>query len=385
MRRLIRLNVIKSFIIKEFRQILRDKKMKMVLFGSPVLMLLVFGYAANTDVVSIKMAVRDDCKNYESRRLIERFTSNGYFLYVADIDSHKDASLLLDQGDVDMVLHIPYNFSTFLKKGTTAQIQILVDGSDSARASVILSYVNAITLDYSAEFFKRNLRRLAYSMGSTYLRSGAIVVEERTLFNPELLSRNFFLPGVLGLLIALITIMMTSMAVVKERESGTIEQIIVSPVTPLEFVFGKTIPFAIIGFLDIIIISLIAIFWFKVPFNGNFVLLLFCGLLYILCTLSVGLYISTISQTQQQAMLSTFLFFIPSIMLSGFIFPIYAMPLFFRIITLVNPMRYFMSAIRGIFLKGIGISFLWQSIIGRLVLSCFLFFLSAIRVSRRFE
>ncbi len=385
-KKIMRFNILKSFIVKEFRQILRDAKMKMMLFGAPVLMLVIFGYAVNTDVVSIRMAVLDRSRSFESRSFVEKFTASGYFFYNASVESPDKGTELLDMGDVDFLLNIPYDFSENLKSGKQAEVQILIDGSDSSRSSVILAYINQITNDYSGRFLEKKVMVTMRNRGSgTANFAGGVELKERTLFNPELKSRNFFLPGVLGLLVALITIMMTSMSVVKERESGTIEQIIVSPIRPVEFVAGKTLPFAIVGFVDIVIITLIVILWFKVPFNGSFVLLLLCGLFYIICTLGVGLYISTISQTQQQAMLSTFLFFIPSIILSGFIFPIYAMPLFFRIITFANPMRYFISVIRAIFLKGVGMTMLWENILALAILSAILLSLSVRRVNRRFE
>jgi len=382
----IRFNILKSFIVKEFRQILRDNRMKMMLFGAPVLMLVIFGYAVNTDVVNIRMAVLDSSRNSESRQFIEKFTASGYFLYTAAVESPDKGAEFLDRGDADIFLNIPYNFDENLKSGKQSQVQIIVDGSDSSRSSVILAYISQITSNYSGRFLEDKVMITMRNRGTGIaISAGGVVLEERSLFNPELKSRNFFLPGVLGLLVALITIMMTSMSVVKERESGTIEQIIVSPVKPLEFVAGKTLPFAIVGFIDIIVITLVTIVWFRVPFNGSFLLLILCGGFYIICTLGVGLYISTISQTQQQAMLSTFLFFIPSIILSGFIFPIYAMPLFFRIITLVNPMRYFIELIRAIFLKGVGVALIWESMLALGVLSVILLALSVRRVNRRFE
>ncbi|HPR36834.1 MAG TPA: ABC transporter permease [Spirochaetota bacterium] len=384
--KIMRVNILKSFIVKEFRQILRDNRMKMMLFGAPVLMLVIFGYAVNTDVVNIRMAVLDSSRSSESRSFLDRFTASGYFVYYTNAESPDMGAAALDRGDVDMFINIPYDFSRNLKKGKQAAVQIIVDGSDSSRSSVILAYISQITNDYSERFLEKSVMLTMRNRGTgTVISAGGVMLNERTLFNPELKSRNFFLPGVLGLLVALITIMMTSMSVVKERESGTIEQIIVSPIKPLEFVTGKTLPFAIVGFVDIVVIAFITIVWFRVPFNGSFILMLLCGGFYIICTLGVGLYISTISQTQQQAMLSTFLFFIPSIILSGFIFPIYAMPPVFRIITLVNPMRYFIDITRGIFLKGVGVTVLWESILALGFLSVIFLALSVRRVNRRFE
>ncbi len=378
--------ILKSLLVKEFKQILRDKRMRAMLFGSPVLMLLLFGYAVNTDISEIKMAVLDSDKSSESRELIKKFTSSGYFKFYASLDSPEEGSQLLDNGETDMYMNIPEGFQNKLSSGKTTELQIILDGTDSSRASVIMAYINQISSDFSSEYLAKKIRMIMLSRENGGVRlKEPLTIKERVMFNPSLTSRNFFLPGVLGLLVALITIMLTSMSVVKERESGTIEQIIVSPMSPSEFVAGKTLPFAIIGIGEICVITIIAIAWFKVPFNGSFIFLVFSSIFYIMCTLSVGLYISTISETQQQAMLSTFLFFIPAIMLSGFVFPIYAMPEIFQYITLLNPVRYFMTIIRGIFLKGVGFSVLWDQLLSLTVLGSVLISLSIRRFNRRFE
>jgi len=383
---LLRPAILKSLIMKEFKQILRDRRMRAMIFGSPVLMLVLFGYAVNTDISKVKMIILDSDKSVQSRALVRKFTSSGYFVHYASLENPEMAAQYLDKGEVEFYIHIPENFEKKLLAGRTTELQIILDGTDSSRASVIMAYINEISADFSSEFLTRKIKMIMLSRASGGGRlKEPLPVKERVMFNPDLTSRNFYLPGVLGLLVALITIMLTSMSVVKERESGTIEQIIVSPLRPAEFVAGKTLPFAIIGLVEICIITLIAINWFKVPFNGNFIFLIFAGIFYIICTLSVGLFISTISQTQQQAMLSTFLFFIPAIMLSGFVFPIYAMPLIFRIITLLNPMRYFMTIIRGIFLKGVGFSVLWVELSALACLGSVLIYLSIRRFNRRFE
>lgn len=382
----LRKNIIKSIMIKEFRQILRDKRMRVVLFGAPVLMLILFGYAVNTDVSGIRMAVLDSDRSQASRMFLERFTGSGYFFHEYNIASPAEADSLLDKGLIDLYLDIPVNFSSDIKSGMGTSIQIIVDGTDSMRAAVVVAYVNLISGDYSFDNMKKKISMslLAREAGGIVLKK-PLELRERSLFNPELKSRNFYLPGVIGLLVTLVTTMLTSMSVVKERESGTMDQLIVSPLKPVEFVAGKTLPFAIIGFVDIIIITLIAIVWFAVPFNGSFVMLLVAGLFYILCALSVGIYISTVSATQQQAMLSTFLFFIPAILFSGFVFPVYAMPKFFQYITLLDPLLYFVEMLRGIFLKGSGIDGLWRDIAALAILGAVLFTLSIRRFSRGFE
>lgn len=385
-RPVLRMNIVRSIIIKEFRQILRDKRMRMVMFGSPVLMLLLFGYAVNTDVSMVKMAVLDSDRTSESRMFLQRFTASGYFIHEYNVESPADADVLLDTKKVDMYLDIPVDFAKDSVSGRGTSIQIIVDGTDSMRAAVIVSYVNLISGDFSFESMKSRISMavLARGSGGTVIKK-PVELRERSLFNPELKSRNFYLPGVIGLLVTLITTMLTSMSVVKERESGTMDQLVVSPLRPVEFVAGKTIPFAIIGFADILIITIISIAWFSVPFNGNFLLLMIAGILYILCALAVGLYISTVSATQQQAMLSTFLFLIPAILFSGFAFPVYAMPPFFRYLTYLDPLRYFMEMMRGIFLKGSGPAELWFNMAALGLLGTVLFFLSIRRFSRGFE
>ena len=382
----LRPHILKSVIIKEFKQILRDKRMRFLLLGSPIIMLFIFGYAVNTDVTEVKMAVLDADRTSVSRNFISKFTESKYFVHYASLESPKEADYYLDSWQADMYIHIPKNFKANLVSGKTAEVQIILDGTDSTRASVISAYINQITAEFSAIYIAGKVRAILLSRENLDTRIGEqLVLKERVMFNPELTSRNFYLPGILCLLTTLVTIMLTSMSVVKERESGTMEQIIVSPLKPIEFVAGKTLPFAIIGLVEICFITLITLLWFKVPFAGNFFFLIFASGFYILCTLSVGLYISTVSQTQQQAVLSTFLFFIPAILLSGFIFPIYAMPEVFHYITMLNPMRYFMTIIRGVFLKGVGLTVLWKDVAALLLLGSALIFFSMKRFSRRFE
>ena len=383
---LVRKNILKSMVVKEFKQIFRDRRMLGPLFAAPILMLILFGYAVSTDVKEIRMAVLDEERSSASRAFVRKFTASGYFFLSAYLDSERQMGPLLDRGEADICLHIKRDFSRRAKAGKDAEIQLIVDGTDSSRAAVIMSYVNQVTSEFSLDYFRERIRVLALTRGGGWMRmKETIGLQERSLFNPDLESRNFFLPGVIGLLISLITIMLTSMSVVKEREVGTMEQIIVSPIRPLEFVAGKTIPFAVIGFVDICVVTLVAIVWFRVPFNGSFVFLLLSGIFYILSTLAVGLYISTVSRTQQQAMLSFFLFFMPAILFSGFIFPIYAMPAAIRAITYLNPLRYFITIIRGVFLKGTGITVLWPEVLSLLVIGATLLTLSIRRFSRRME
>jgi ABC-2 type transport system permease protein len=382
----IRISIVKSFLRKEFKQLFRDRKMRFVLFAPPVVMMIIFGYSINLDVTSVGMAVLDQDRTAVSRSLIERFTASGYFVPKAYIEGPRDIDRLLDAGDAEFVLVVERGFAGKVRSGLTGSIQTIIDGTDSNRAAVIVSYVNQVTRDFSQQYLEGRIRTVMLNKGAA-LPGGRrnIDLQERSLFNPDLASRNYFLPGMLGLLLVLISVLLTAMSIVKEREAGTIEQIIVSPLRPMEYIAGKTIPFVIVSFIDIIIISAIIIFWFRVPFNGSILFLLASGLVFIFTTSAVGLFISTISRTQQQAMLSTFLFFMPAILLSGFIFPIYSMPDVVQLLTYLNPLRYYMAMVRGVFLKGTGIIILWKEFAALGALGLALFYFSARRFSRGIE
>lgn len=401
MKEFIRKSVIKAIFAKEFKHMLRDRRVRGVLFGSPVLMLLLFGYAVNTDVKNIRMAVYDEDKTSLSRSLSEKFTASNYFIPVAWLTSEREMLRLMDTGELDIYIHIERGFRKKIDTGLDTDLQVVIDGMDSSRASVIISYVNEIISSFSLGIFNERIRvqmiQRSFSGGTEVPGNDdsqdrkvmrikkTIEIKERFFFNPELLSRNFFLPGVIGLVLALVMIMLTSMSIVKERESGTIEQIIVSPVRSHEYILGKTIPFVIIGFIDLMVVSTIAILWFKVPFNGSFLFLLGTGLFYTFSTLAQGLYISTVSKTQQQAMISTFLLFLPSLMLSGFVFPIDSMPLSVQVVTYINPLRYYITILRGVFLKGVGIVALWREILPMAVIGVVILYLSVRRFAKRLE
>ena len=382
-------------IKKEFAQALRDPRMRGILFGTPLLMIVIFGYAVNTDVKDIRLAVMDEDKTAMSRGIVGTFTGSGYFNLVSYLQSQYGLGPLMDSGEAEVFLHLEKGLSKKVKSGRMTELQVIVDGSDSNRAAVISAYVNEIVLDFFLERYVNRIRAAVLLRSPIASAAGmdapggtmspGVRVKERTFFNPSLLSRNFFLPGIIGFIVSLITIMLTSMSIVKERETGTMEQIIVSPIRPFEFIMGKTVPFAIVGFIDMCIVAAVAIFWFDVPFRGNILFLFLSGLLYIISTLSVGIFISTISRTQQQAMLSFFLFFIPAILFSGFVFPIYAMPAIIQAVTYLDPLMYFIIIIRGVFLKGVGIAILWKELAALMFIGSLLLFLSSRRLSRRME
>jgi len=350
---------IKHMLIKEFIQLFRDPKMKGVIFLMPIVQLLVFGYAVTTDVKHITTAVYDLDNSVASRDLLSRFTGSGYFDIVEYVADEEQASHLLDRSEVRAILRINKGFDGDLRAGKTARLQIILDGTDSNTAGIVLDYAGKITREYSRDVLVERTSRLAGTARGTE----AVSIVSRPWFNANLESRNFYVPGVIAIIVMLITLMLTSMAVVREKEIGTIEQIMVTPITSTEFILGKTVPFAMIGFVDVALITLVAVGWFGVPIRGNLLLLFVATGLYLMTTLGVGLLISTVSQTQQQAMMSTFFFYFPAVLLSGFMFPIANMPEVVQWLTYLNPLRYFLIIVRGIFLKGVGPGILWPQMI----------------------
>ena len=313
---------IKHMLIKEFIQIFRDPRMKGVIFLMPIIQLLVFGYAVTTDVKHVSTAVVDLDNSVASRELIARFVESGYFDIVAYAKSPNHVRELMDRGDVNAVLQMNKGFEDDLRAGRTAIPQIVVDGTDSNTAGIVLNYSAKITGAFSQKILATRYSRLK----GMALKPATVKLQTRAWFNENLESRNFYVPGVIAIIVMLITLMLTSMAVVREKEIGTMEQIMVTPITPAEFILGKTIPFALIGFADVVLITLLGVFWFEVPIRGSLLMLFVATALYLMTTLGVGLLISTVSETQQQAMMSTFFFYLPAVLLSGFMFPIANMP-----------------------------------------------------------
>jgi ABC-2 type transport system permease protein len=343
-----------AMLRKEFIQALRDRRMRFVLFVIPVFQTVVFGYAVNTDVRHIATALYDRDNSPESRDLSQRFLRSGYFDLITSVTDDRQVRELLDRGKVRMVLHIDTGFGARLGAGQSAPVQIFVDGTDANNAGIILGYARAITTRYNEE-------ALAARIGSVLgipPQSGKVELRTRNWFNANLESRNFYVPGIIANIVFIITMILSSMAVVREKEIGTIEQIVVTPISRMEFILGKTIPFALIGFVDVALIVAVATFWFDVPVRGSIPLLFAATALFLLSSLGFGLLISTVSRTQQQALMSAFFFIFPAMLLSGFAFPIENMPEPVQWLTLLNPLRYFLVIIRGIFLKGVGFDIL---------------------------
>jgi len=344
-----------EMVRKEFLEVLRDSRLRRVIFVAPLIQLMVFGYAVSTDVRQTRTFLVDLDRTATSRELAEAFTASGYFRIVGRSSRPADLVEALDAGRAVVGLEIPARFTRDLESGRGARIQILLDGSNSNMATVAGGYAERIVQAYGER----------HAAGRP---AAAIDLRDRAWFNPDLSSRNYNVPAVVGSLILLVCLLLTSLAVVREREIGTLEQLMVSPLTPLELIAGKTIPFALIGLFDLTLVTTVALLWFHVPFQGNLVLLLAGSVLYLLSALGLGLLISTSCSTQQEAFMATFLVFMPALLLSGFMFPVSSMPQVFQWLTLLNPVRHYLVIVRGLFLKGAGFVALWPELLALLVL-----------------
>ena len=379
---------IREMIIKELKQTLREPKMRATLIMPPLIQLLVFGYAVNLDVEHAKLAWMDQDRSIESRELLEQFTGSGRFTIVRFLESEQDTQLTLDRSEVEGVVRILPGFAADIARGRAASVQVLVDGTNSNTASIVSTQCTQVIRQFSAKKLEKLQRQKLVGRAidrPLFAPLPTLTIEPRVWFNPELRSRNYFVPGVLVNIIMLVTLSLTSMAIVREKEIGTMEQLMVTPIRPIELIIGKTLPFAAIGMIQLLFITMVGMLVFQVPLNGSPGLLVFSSLFFIECTLGLGLFISTISNTQQQAMMTTLFVFQPMFMLSGFSFPIRNMPEIVQWVTYLNPMRYYMEVVRGIFLKGVGIEILWPQILSLAVLGTTILAISAMRFRKRLD
>lgn len=348
---------IHEMVAKEFIQIFRDPRMRGILFIIPLFQTLIFGYAVTTDVNHISTFVLDRDSSPRSRSLIDAFSKSGYFQIKGYLTHDKEIKAALDSGKALVVLNIPKGFQADIDFGREASVQALIDGQDSNTARIVSSYIGKIGRQVNENFEFEMLGPFAEKLAPAQVK-----MESRAWFNENLESRNFYIPGIITTIMTLVTLTMTSMSIVREKEMGTMEQILVSPIKKIEFILGKTIPFSIIAYIDVIVILTVAYFWFEVPMRGSLFLLFTAVTSYLLAILGIGFFISTISKTQQQAMMGTFFFYFPMALLSGFLFPINNMPPAIQWLTYLNPLRYFVSFIRSLFLKGVGFEILWPQI-----------------------
>jgi ABC-2 type transport system permease protein len=350
---------LRFLVWKEFLELRKDPKLFGVVVIAPILQLTMLGYAATTDVRDVPVVVADGDRSPGSRELIARFEGSRNFSVIDVVSSVNDVEPYLERGRAWLALSIPTSYGADVANGTPVALQVIADGSDSNSTTVALGYATSLIGGYAQELVEgRDAGGLSAADGAA--RPGRIEPRIRIWFNPQLESRHFMIPGVLALVLLVVTANLASMAIVREKELGTLEQLNVTPLRRWELVVGKLFPYGVIAMIDVLLVVAVAVFWFEVPLRGSFVLLLAMSLLYVLCTLALGLFISTISETQQQAMMTaTFFFLTPMIYLSGFIFPIENMPRVIQLFTYLIPLRYFLVIVRGIFLKGIGLDLLW--------------------------
>ncbi|MDR3792840.1 MAG: ABC transporter permease [Terracidiphilus sp.] len=347
---------IKQMLIKEFIQVLRDKRTRMILIVPPIIQMLVFGYAATFEIRNVATVVLDQDHSQESREFLSRFTASPYFSVDRQLTDALQVRDLIDRGQAIIAIEIDAGFAQHLRNGETAPVQVVVDATNSNTALIASGYVQQIALGFARQYQSDRIGRIAPQLVE---QIPTLSLEQRPWYNPEFRSRWFFVPGVIGSLTLLLVITLTAFAVVREREIGTLEQIMVTPIRPFEFILGKTLPFFLIGIFDVTLIGTVGTLWFQVPFRGHISVLMTGAVLFILCMLGVGLLISTVSSTQQQAMVTAFFFIMPAITFSGFGFPISTMPVWLQYLTYLNPLRYFLVVLRGTYLKGVGIGILW--------------------------
>ncbi len=346
---------IAAMLVKEFIQVLRDPRMKGILFVMPIIQLMVFGYAVTTDVNHVRMAVYDLDQTVTSRDLTARFVESRYFDAVERVRNEAQLKDILDRGRAVLVLKFDRGFEGDVAAGRTAELQLLADGTDSNSVQIALTYANRIVAAFNRDAVERRIDRTEGAVR----QPAQVTLQSRAWFNENLESRYYYVPGVMAMLVMLTALMLTSMAIVREREMGTMEQIVVTPMRRIEFILGKTVPFILIGFIDVAIVTVVAVLWFEVPIRGS-MLVLFAGTgLFLMPMIGLGLIISAYSRTQLQAVMTTFFFNLPAIMLSGFMFPIANMPTVIQWLTVLNPMRYYLVIIRSVFLKGVGWDVLW--------------------------
>jgi ABC-2 type transport system permease protein len=358
---------------KEFLELGRDPRLFGIVIIAPIMQLTLLGYAASTDVRHVPMVVVDQDQSAESRDLIARFSGSPSFEVVGSLRATHEVDGWLDTGRAWIALVIPADYGVDLRRGYATAVQVLADGTDANSTNVALGYAGTLVSTYA--------REVAATGGSG---APLISAEVRVWFNPQLESRVFMIPGILALVLLVVTTNLSSMAIVREREMGTLEQLNVTPIARWELIAGKLLPYALIGMVDVALVLAVAIGWFEVPLRGSLLLLILMCLVYLLTTLGLGLFVSTISATQQQAMMTaSFFFMIPMVFLSGFVFPIENMPEAIQPVTYLIPLRYFLVILRGIFLKGVGLEVLWPNALALFAWGAGMLTLATLRSSKR--
>jgi len=371
-----------QFIIKELLQLKRDKKMLAVVFMAPILQLILLGYAANMDVNIVHTTILDQDKTATSREFIKNFEESGYFSIDYYASNYEELTKLIDDGKTLVGIVIPNDFEKKLNRRESVSLQTLFEGSDGNKSSISLGYIQGITNRFSQKIVMDTKDKYGIKIPI----AGSLIPEVRVWYNPEMKTRNYMVPGIMGLILMITTLSLMSMAVVREKEIGTLEQLIVTPLKPYQLLLGKLIPYTLVGFVVLVIVMILMTQWFGIVVRGNRLFLLFTALLFVLSNLGLGLFISTVSKTQQQAMMaSVFAVMMPMIYLSGFAFPIENMPEIVQYITYLIPLRYFITILRGIVLKGVGFSSLWVETLILFGMGAGILIISSLRFSKKIE
>ena len=367
---------------KEVLELKQDPRLFGVVIIAPIMQLAVLGYAATTDVKDVPIAIVDADRSTPSRDLIHRFESSANFKIVGMPGSTDEIDRYLDRGEAWMAISIPANFGQAVTTNRSATLQVVADGTDSNSTGVALGYAQTLIAGSTRDLMEAAARQRP---SATAAPAGALVTSEiRVWFNPRLESRDFMIPGIIALLLLVVTTNLSAMAIVREKEVGTLEQLSVTPLARWELITGKLLPYAAIGIIDVVLVLVVAIYWFEVPMRGSIALLFAMCVIYLMSTLGLGLFVSTISRTQQQAMMTTIFFFLmPMIYLSGFIFPIENMPAWIQPFTYLIPLRYFLVIVRGIFLKGVGLEVLWPQALALFAWGATVLALATLRSSKR--
>jgi ABC-2 type transport system permease protein len=368
----------RSLVRKEFLHILRDRRTLFVMFMMPVIQLVLLGYAATTDIEHLSTAVADGDRSAASRELIDAYRASNYFDIIRYVDSEHELEYLVDSGQVKAGLVIPAGYSEAVANGEQAQIAFVIDGSDPSVAGTVFAASQSVGQAQSMRIIERTL-------GIDPEDLPGVQVRPRVWYNPEMKSANFMIPGLMGMVLYFLTALFTSMSIVREREQGTIEQLIVTPIKPLELIIGKIVPYAFFAFISVLEVLAIGVFWFGVPIKGSLGLLLALSALFLLTSLGIGIFISSLANTQQEAMLLTFLTLFPSIFLAGFFFPIEAMPEWLQVITYIVPLRYMLVILRGIIVKGVGLEILRQQVLALVIFGVAIMFLATTRFRKKLE
>jgi ABC-2 type transport system permease protein len=373
-----------EIIRKEIRQTLRDPRRRILLIGPPLIQLIVFGYAVNMDVENARLAWMDMDGTPLSRELLAAFEGSPNFRIVARPGRYAEVQDLMDRGRVDLAIAVSPGFARDLVRGDMPAVQILIDGTNSNTGGIVAAYAQEVLARFARDA-AASAGPPGFSVMPLRRPAAGPDLRPRVWFNPNLRSREYFVPGVVVNIIALVTIMLTAMSIVREKEIGTMEQLLVTPLRPVEIMLGKMLPFAALGLAEVALVTGAALLVFRVPLRGSALVLLAASSAFLLTTLGVGLFMSTVSRTQQQAMMSAVFFFMPALMLSGFAFPIANMPQAIQYLTYLNPLRYFMEIVRGVFLKGVGVAELWPQLSLLVLLGAAVFVSSALRFRKRLD